>query len=167
VTVAVCEDDDQEIPPQKRSRYEGTVLGLRPLGFSTSVALQHAERTKWEQRQEEAQKRLEMARQSRQSVAAIIAAATAAATAAETRPDPSVTEKGASRSKHPKKHLSSAEKEAHKEKRLLKLVGAVVVKCMSKYQKEMDHDLFKKHAKEVCSVHTLAQHFRAQFFPFT
>ena len=50
-------------------------------------------------------------------------------------------------SKH--KKSTPEEKEANKEKRLLKLVGAVVVKCMSKYQKDMDHELFKQHAKEV------------------
>jgi hypothetical protein len=48
-----------------------------------------------------------------------------------------------------KKHLSKEERERNKEKRLVKLVGAVVVKCMSKYSKEMDHELFKKQAKEV------------------
>ncbi|KAF7793530.1 hypothetical protein EIP86_004644 [Pleurotus ostreatoroseus] len=48
-----------------------------------------------------------------------------------------------------KKKQTPEEKEANKEKRLLKLVGAVVVKCMSKYQDQMDHEVFKKHAKEV------------------
>jgi hypothetical protein len=45
--------------------------------------------------------------------------------------------------------LSKEEKEALKEKKLKKMVGAVVVKTMSKYQKYMDHDQFKKYAKEV------------------
>ena len=48
-----------------------------------------------------------------------------------------------------RKHMSAEEKEALKEKRLQKLVGSVVVKCMSKYAKQMDRDAFKKHAKEV------------------
>lgn len=39
--------------------------------------------------------------------------------------------------------------EDNREKRLLKLVGAVVVKTMSKYRARMDVDTFKKHAKEV------------------
>lgn len=43
-------------------------------------------------------------------------------------------------------------KEALKEKRLLKLVGAVVVKCMSKYAKSFDRDNFKKYAKELTQV---------------
>ncbi|KAH9920885.1 SET domain-containing protein [Epithele typhae] len=44
------------------------------------------------------------------------------------------------------------EREANKEKRLLKLVGAVVVKCMSKHKDKMDHEQFKKHAKELTQV---------------
>lgn len=40
-------------------------------------------------------------------------------------------------------------REENREKRLLKLVGAVVVKTMSKYRSRMDVDTFKKHAKEV------------------
>ena len=35
------------------------------------------------------------------------------------------------------------------EKKLLKLVGGVMVKTMSKYWTRMDVDRFKKHAKEV------------------
>ncbi|KAJ7079995.1 histone methyltransferase [Mycena belliarum] len=56
---------------------------------------------------------------------------------------------------HKRKHRSSKpaqtpeEKEANKEKRLLKLVGAVVVKCMSKYGKSLQRDTFKRHAKEL------------------
>lgn len=45
--------------------------------------------------------------------------------------------------------MSREEREALKEKKLKKLVGSVVVKTMSKYQKYMDHDQFKKYAKEV------------------
>lgn len=48
------------------------------------------------------------------------------------------------------------DKEANREKRLLKLVGAVVVKSMSKYRAQMDVETFKKHAKEVR---------RSQLFP--
>lgn len=50
---------------------------------------------------------------------------------------------------HKKASMTPQEKEALKEKRLLKLVGAVVVKCMSKYAKSLDRDNFKKYAKEV------------------
>ena len=78
----------------------------------------------------------------------MLRAAMLAAEAAASAPSPphpaSPQEKKPSKPK-----ISKEEKEALKEKRLLKLVGAVVVKVMSKYQKQMDHDLFKKHAKEV------------------
>lgn len=57
--------------------------------------------------------------------------------------------KSVTRDKAKKKNLTSEEKEALKEKKLLKLVGAVVVKSMSKYSKQIDRDTFKKHAKEV------------------
>ncbi|KAH9943768.1 hypothetical protein B0H21DRAFT_865088 [Amylocystis lapponica] len=99
----------------------------------------------------------------RRDIAAVIAAASAAAAAAkeapaiveESKPVASVSSNVARKrsSKH-RKH-STEEKEANKEKRLLKLVGAVVVKCMSKYQKQMDHDIFKKHAKEL--THTITE----------
>ncbi|KAI9432731.1 hypothetical protein H4582DRAFT_1820762 [Lactarius indigo] len=42
--------------------------------------------------------------------------------------------------------------EDNREKRLLKLVGAVVVKTMSKYRARMDVDTFKKHAKELTHI---------------
>ena len=101
-----------------------------------------------------------------QDIAKIIAAAAAAATEAakkpapEPRPGPS-SGHGHGHSSHRKKSssskskkLSKEEREANKEKRLLKLIGAVVVKCMSKYKDQMDHDLFKKYAKEVrCSLY--------------
>jgi len=44
--------------------------------------------------------------------------------------------------------------EAKKEKRLTKLVGDVVVRSMSKYKEQMDHDTFKRYAKEVCGPTT-------------
>ena len=46
------------------------------------------------------------------------------------------------------------DREDNREKRLLKLVGAVVVKTMSKYRTRMDVDTFKKHAKEVRGIPT-------------
>ncbi|KAJ3572195.1 hypothetical protein NP233_g3246 [Leucocoprinus birnbaumii] len=49
-------------------------------------------------------------------------------------------------------------KEANKEKRLLKLVGAVVVKSMSKYAKGLPKEDFKKHAKEAIQLtHLIAE----------
>ncbi|TCD67121.1 histone methyltransferase set2 [Steccherinum ochraceum] len=103
------------------------------------------------------------------SVAAIIAEASAAAAAASeaasaaaaaaeaekvAKAEEAAKRKEAkARSKH-HKHQSKEEKEANKEKRLLKLVGAVVVKVMSKYQHQIDHDSFKKHAKELTQIIT-------------
>ena len=94
----------------------------------------------------------------KKEIADIIAAANAAAEAEAARlaaavptaaePPPKVVKKP----KAPKKLQSKEEREANKEKRLLKLVGAVVVKCMSKYSGKMDNDVFKKYAKEVRSV---------------
>lgn len=81
------------------------------------------------------------------------------ATAAEAKRDAEAAKKAAEKEKerHRKKHtqLSEAEKEALKEKKLQKLVGAVVVKCLSKHRDQMSHDEFKQHAKEVCVVSQL------------
>jgi len=61
-----------------------------------------------------------------------------------------IEKKRARKEKEKKKpSLSREEKETLKEKKLKKLVGAVVVKTMSKYQKYLDHEQFKKYAKEV------------------
>ena len=91
----------------------------------------------------------------KREIADIIAAANAAAEAEAVRlaaaaaamePPPEVVKK---KPKAPKKLQSKEEREVNKEKKLLKLVGAVVVKCMSKYSRKMDNDVFKKYAKEV------------------
>jgi SRI (Set2 Rpb1 interacting) domain len=95
---------------------------------------------------------IETAKAKKKKIGDIIAAANAAveveaaqlAAALAVEPPPEVIKKKASSSKK-----SKEEKEANKEKRLLKLVGAVVVKCMSKYASKMDNDVFKKYAKEV------------------
>lgn len=93
----------------------------------------------------------------KKEIADIIAAANAAAEAEAARlaaaaavvgPSPEVVRK---KPKAPKKPQSKEEREANKEKRLLKLVGAVVVKCMSKYSGKIENDVFKKYAKEVRS----------------
>lgn len=81
---------------------------------------------------------------SRRSVQAIIAAAVEKAAAEEA----AAAEAAVVAAKEAEAAASLAEAKA-KEKRLVKLVGAVVVNCMSKYSKSMDHDEFKKHAKEV------------------
>ncbi|THH26928.1 hypothetical protein EUX98_g7264 [Antrodiella citrinella] len=100
----------------------------------------------------------------KQDIAAVIAAAAeSAAKAAAAAEAEAAAEKAAKAAKDEelakrkaakasKKHQSKEEKEANKEKRLLKLVGVVVVKVMSKYQKHMDHDSFKQHAKELTQI---------------
>jgi histone-lysine N-methyltransferase SETD2 len=95
---------------------------------------------------------------SKEKIAAVIAAAKAAAEAEAAKvppPSPPPEEKKEKKERPPRKIQTAEEKEANKEKRLLKLVGAVVVKCMSKYSKKLDHDQFKKYAKEVGIVFLL------------
>ncbi|KAG0706271.1 hypothetical protein DFH29DRAFT_191520 [Suillus ampliporus] len=92
---------------------------------------------------------------SKEEIAAVIAAAKAAAEAEAAKappPSPPPEEKKEKKERPPKKTQTTEEREANKEKRLLKLVGAVVVKCMSRYSKQLDHDQFKKHAKELTHV---------------
>lgn len=96
---------------------------------------------------------------SRESIQAVIVAAAEKAAAEETAAAEAATAAvqaaaaaaeavaAAAEAAAAKKKAEAAE--ANKDKRLLKLVGAVVVRCMSKYSKSMDHDEFKKHAKEV------------------
>jgi hypothetical protein len=55
-----------------------------------------------------------------------------------------------------KRHHDDRDREDNREKRLLKLVGAIVVKTMSKYRTRMDVDTFKKHAKEVGGIPTFS-----------
>ena len=83
--------------------------------------------------------------------AAEAAAAEEAAALAEAKAKADAAAEKAARKKEKliKISLTPEEHEANKEKRLLKLIGAVVVKCMSKHSKSFDHDVFKKHAKEV------------------
>lgn len=96
----------------------------------------------------------------KESIKAIIALATedaaakeaaAAAAAEEAKAQAAAAAEKAARRKErgQKKSSSSEDKEANKEKRLLKLVGAIVVKCMSKHSKSFDKDAFKSYAKEV------------------
>ena len=103
------------------------------------------------------------AERTKAETAAIIAAAAAAQKAAEERAlmeaataaeeQNKEEERRAERDRRRKERKEREEKrhgrEDSREKRLLKLVGAVVVKTMSKYRTRMDIDTFKKHAKEV------------------
>jgi [histone H3]-lysine36 N-trimethyltransferase len=155
-TVVIYEIDGDETRPTKRSRYTDllTSIDIKPLGRSAVSSTAKSELTT----PKEHTKATPTVRQpSRKEIAAIIAAASAAAAAVALPPQPRPPEEnGTSRkkstSKPTKKPQTKEEKEANKEKRLQKLVGSVVVKYMSKYQKQMDHTQFKKHAKEVCLV---------------
>ncbi|OBZ74746.1 Histone-lysine N-methyltransferase, H3 lysine-36 specific [Grifola frondosa] len=154
--------DDEDPRPLKRSRKEDLIpevkLDIKPLGLPPSRGKREERRSEtrisssndlllilWSSNGKRISRRL--LRSGRSASAASVAAQTDA------------LENGASTSSRKKssKHRkqSKEEKEANKDKRLLKLVGAVVVKCMSKYQKRMNHDVFKKHAKEL--THTIAE----------
>jgi hypothetical protein len=84
-----------------------------------------------------------------QAAAAEVAAAEVAAANAAAEKQRAEAKAARKKVKPSKKTLTSQEKEANKEKRLQKLIGAVVVKCMSKYAKTLNRELFKKYAKEV------------------
>lgn len=106
-------------------------------------------------RQRQAQKQtLEHVIANAKKAAADEEAAAAAAIAEAKSKAEAAAEKTARRKERAQKKASMTpqQKEALKEKRLLKLVGAVVVKCMSKYGKSLDRDSFKKYAKEVCHL---------------
>ncbi|KAH7907254.1 hypothetical protein BJ138DRAFT_522413 [Hygrophoropsis aurantiaca] len=115
-------------------------------GFTSSVVVQ--ERIAAPQ----AAQRIKSSSQTRKEILAVIAAANAAAAAAEAAKPPPPPPEVPKKPKARKKHQTPEEREANKEKRLLKLVGGVVVKCMSKYAKQLDHEQFKKHAKELTHV---------------
>jgi len=101
--------------------------------------------------------RIEKERLHQKSVREIIASAAEAAAAEEAaaiaevkaKADAAAEKAARKKEKSNKKSLTLEEHAANKEKRLLKLIGAVVVKCMSKHSKSFDHDAFKRHAKEV------------------
>ena len=85
---------------------------------------------------------------------AIIAAAQAAPVAVPAPPPESPAESSRSASRAPEQprkrpKLSHEDAEARKEKRYTKAVGDVVVRSMSKYRSQMEHETFKRYAKEV------------------
>lgn len=48
----------------------------------------------------------------------------------------------------------AAAEDARKEKRLTKAIGEVVVRAMSKYKDQMEHDTFKRYAKDVSYLYS-------------
>ncbi|KAG6866333.1 hypothetical protein C0991_005800 [Blastosporella zonata] len=99
----------------------------------------------------EAAKQAQAAQEAKDAEAAAVAKAEAKAARAARHAAKAENRK---KTKLQKKVHTEEEKEALKEKRMLKLVGAVVVKSMSKHSKAMDHDQFKKHAKELTQIIT-------------
>ncbi|KAI0776743.1 hypothetical protein BD413DRAFT_469039 [Trametes elegans] len=164
--ILVLNHDSDDERPSKRSRPEDDypVFVLRSTTVRTTRAKTPEPVTVYapDPQQDILARRAAEARR-QQDVAAIIAAAAAAASEeAAKKPPPAPPLPGSShghghhhhhsshRKKSSSKHkkLSKEEREANKEKRLMKLIGAVVVKCMSKYKDQMEHEVFKKYAKE-------------------
>ena len=160
----------------KRSKLNDLVeaeCAIKPLGFApTRQFTPNSHRGLYDLHEQEALRNQEMhlarlarIERSKAEAAAIIAAAAAAQKAAEERAiveaaaaaeeQNKAEERKAERERRRKQRKEGDEKrsghgrEDEREKRLLKLVGAVVVKTMSKYRSRMDVDTFKKHAKEV------------------
>lgn len=167
------------LPPEerqpKRSKLDdlvGAEFVLKPLGFAPTRQFNsnsHRAPSLYDLHEQEVLRSQEMhlarLERSKADAAAIIAAAAAAQKAAEER---AIVEAAAAAEEQNKEEERKAERERRRkerkdkhepgqghgrederEKRLLKLVGAVVVKTMSKYRTRMDIDTFKKHAKEV------------------
>ncbi|KIK92193.1 hypothetical protein PAXRUDRAFT_830188 [Paxillus rubicundulus Ve08.2h10] len=158
IIVIESHDDNR---PLKKTRWEGDGIKFQlaaPRLRQTTPPPQsqngdHARRTGDLHRQSQNKKEIAdiiaAANAAAEAEAACLAAAAAAAAAA-----PPATEAVKKKSKPPRKHQTKEEKEANKEKRLMKLVGAVVVKCMSKYSGKMETEMFKKYAKELTHVIT-------------
>ncbi|BEJ11877.1 hypothetical protein CspHIS471_0203370 [Cutaneotrichosporon sp. HIS471] len=85
------------------------------------------------------------------AMAAASAQPSAAPVAADTSSGPPRVEEEP-RKRQKTAHALTPEEEGKKEKRLTKLVGDVVVRTMSKYKDQMDHDTFKRYAKDCTST---------------
>ncbi|OAX37722.1 hypothetical protein K503DRAFT_719344 [Rhizopogon vinicolor AM-OR11-026] len=151
--IAMMESLEGEIRPLKKLKWEDSPVPFRltPKGFRSKVTISN---------QVVAPRYTpvllpQYTGSKKEEIAAVIAAAKAAAEAEAAKVPPQLPppeKKKEKKERPPKKIQTAEEKEANKEKRLLKLVGAVVVKCMSKYSKKLDHDQFKKYAKELTHV---------------
>ncbi|KAK7055447.1 histone methyltransferase [Favolaschia claudopus] len=135
------------------SRWDMDTLNLKPPKPEDDENLQRALASRRDQLAEQAELATIIAAAVAQKAAEDEKAAEAAAAAAA-----AAAAQAAKPREHKRKHRShkkvqtAEEKEANKEKRLLKLVGAVVVKCMSKYGKSLERETFKKHAKELTQL---------------
>ncbi|KAF8549008.1 hypothetical protein OG21DRAFT_1500664 [Imleria badia] len=151
--------------PLKKTRWEGDDIQFKPAEPQPEMPmhdLQTQQRLMFTTLAETKAEAQRVKKMQDSKIREIIAAATAAAeaeaarlaavaAAATVEPPPEVVKK---KPKAPKKPQPKEDREANKEKRLLKLVGAVVVKCMSKYSGKMDTDVFKKYAKELTHIIT-------------
>lgn len=153
--------------PRKQRRIHGSYVGEQynenfDPPFSSFNAKEEKEKNErmlefYQARMEVAETRKAQEASAKALIAQVAAAAAAeeAAAAAALAEAKKKAEESAAKVEHwkeraaRKKMLTPEEKEKNKEKRLMKLVGAVVVKCLSKYSKQFDRDAFKKHAKEV------------------
>ncbi|KAJ6578858.1 histone methyltransferase [Mycena vulgaris] len=160
------EPSDYDTPPYKRARielYEGPFRGRPfPQGYISMRNLSRAPSPPllpppkfpptnyYQEQRDREQAELDAIIAAAVAQKAVEVAAAAEAAAAAKLPPPPREHK---RKHRPPKPVQTAEeKEANKEKRLQKLVGAVVVKCMSKYGKSLERDTFKKHAKELTQL---------------
>lgn len=146
--------------PLKRIRFgeqDNATLTIKPLGFTTTTytaAFRHPSPVV-----ESSIPESRSTKPTKADIAAIIASATTtAANIASTKlppaPDKEKKERDpGGRSSRPKE--SSSRPKATKEQRLLKLIGPIVVKCMSKYQSQLEHNTFKKQAKKL--THLIAE----------
>ncbi|OXM77986.1 histone-lysine N-methyltransferase, H3 lysine-36 specific [Cryptococcus neoformans Bt63] len=90
-----------------------------------------------------------MAEQTVQAQAAAAAVeATASSQAGSSRSGSRPAEDEERRKRQKRTHMTEEELAEQKEKKLRKLIGAVVVKSMNKYKDMMEHDTFKKYARE-------------------
>lgn len=88
--------------------------------------------------------------QAQQNVMAAAAAAAAESPAAESSRSGSRTlDDDEDRRKRQRREIRPEEEQRRKEKRLKMLVGDVVVRSMSKYKQQMEHETFKRYAREV------------------
>lgn len=91
-----------------------------------------------------------MAEQTVQAQAAAAAVeATASPQAGSSRSGSRPAEDEERRKRQKRTHMTEEELAEQKEWRLRKLIGAVVVKSMNKYKDMIEHDTFKKYAREV------------------
>jgi len=149
-------------PLKKRKEIDDVpVLDIKPVGFANVVREPREPSSTPIVVQEEPKEPL-IKRPSKAQTASIIAAALAAqqaesaAAALRAEEERKAAQAKAERRRQRKereknrpKKDKAASREANREKRLLKLVGAVVVNALSKYKAKLPAETFKKHAKEV------------------